>query len=685
VDASQVNFNIGVDTGGTFTDAFVADDSGGHWTAKVPTTPHDLTVCFSDAIEASAEAVGLARHDLLRRTAVIRFSSTIATNTALTRSGPKLGLLVTAADRHGMYGLAGTAAGATLAQFIEPDMITGIAEELSPAGEVLLSPSADEVVAAVRDLLERGARLLVVCLRHSAVNPVNEAAVARIIDASYPRHYLGAVPTLLSTDVSVVTDDADRLTAAVINGYLHRRLATSLYKAEDDLRARGLARPLLIVTADGSVARVAKTRALATYQSGPAAGVHGGALLARAYGLGAALTADVGGTSTDFGLVMAGRPVRRQRVDVAGLEVAQPSVELHSIALGGGSVVAVRDGAITIGPGSTGAAPGPACFGLGGTDATPTDAWLVLGYLDPANYLGGRRRLFPDLAAEALTRTVAAPLGLTAEEAALAVAETAAQAAADGVRQMLARPAVRDVAGGDVAGGDVAGGAAAGRPTGELALICYGGGGGCLLPAVAARAGLGPVFMPALGPVFSAFGVSTFDVEHSYQARMTAGQLSDGGLDALIAAAKRDARGEGFDPAEARMAVSVLRDDGTALAAGLETGQVAAAIGRIGLAADQPVLALLRASCVVRKPGLPGLSGRAESGASPASAQTGQRSVLLPGGRSEVPVYTRDRLEAGHAMGGPCLIESGGSTCLVPAGIQCRIDQFGTAVLVPSA
>jgi N-methylhydantoinase A len=660
-------FNIGVDTGGTFTDAFIADDAGGSWTAKVPTTPHDLTVCFSDAIEASAQAVGVARHDLLRRTAVIRFSSTIATNTALTRSGPKLGLLVTAAGREELYGLAGTAAGARLAEFIEPDMITGIAEELSPDGEVLISPSPDEVIAAVRDLLERGARLLVVCLRHSAVNPAHEAAVGRIINASYPRHYLGAVPTLLSTDVSVIADDADRMAAAVVNGYLHRRLATSLYKAEDDLRAAGLARPLLIVTADGSVARVAKTRALDTYQSGPAAGVHGAALLARTYGLGSALTADVGGTSTDFGLVVAGQPVRRPRVDVGGLEIAQPSVELHSIALGGGSVVAVRDGAIAIGPDSAGAAPGPACFGLGGSDPTPTDAWLVLGYLDPANYLGGRRRLFPDLAAEALTRAVGDPLGLSAEQAALAVAEAAVQAAADGVAQMLARPAVQ---------AGLGPGSAAG-----LALISYGGGGGCLLPAVAARAGLGSVYLPALSPVFSAFGVSTFDVQHAYEARMPAGHLSDGGpVTALVAAARRDARGEGFDPEQARLTISVLGGDGTVLADGLEPGQVAAAVQRIGLAPDQPVLVRLRAICAVHQPGLP---SQAEADKAPplASAQTGKRSVLLPGGRRDVPVYARDRLRAGHALSGPCLIESSGSTYMTPAGTAGRIDHFGTAVL----
>jgi N-methylhydantoinase A len=644
-------FNIGVDTGGTFTDAFVADDAHGRWTVKVPTTPHDLTVCFSDAIEASAQAVGLARHDLLRRTAVIRFSSTIATNTALTRSGPKLGLLVT----------AGTTAEAKLLQFIEPDMITGIAEALSPDGEVLATPSPDEVIAAVRDLLERGARLLVVCLRHSAVNPANEVAVGRIINASYPRHYLGAVPTLLSTDVSVVADDAERMAAAVVNGYLHRRLATSLYKAEDDLRAAGLARPLLIVTADGSVARVAKTRALATYQSGPAAGVHGAALLARTYRLGAALTADVGGTSTDFGLVVAAQPVRRPRVDVGGLEIAQPSVELHSIALGGGSVVAVRDGAISIGPASAGAAPGPACFGLGGSDPTPTDAWLVLGYLDPANYLGGRRRLFPDLAADALVRVVGAPLGLSAEEAALAVAEAAVGAAAAGVAQMLARPAARA--------------ALRGVPAADLALISYGGGGGCLLPAVAARSGLGPVYLPALSPVFSAFGVSTFDVQHTYEARMPAGQLSDGGLDGLIAAARRDARGEGFDPDQAQFGLSVLGEDGSVLAENLEPAQAGGAAKLLGLAPDQAILARLRATCVVHKPGLPAAP---EGSATP---QTGRRPVLLPGGRGEVPVYARDRLRAGHALSGPCLIESSGSTYLIPAGMGGRIDQFGTAVL----
>jgi len=244
---------------------------------------------------------------------------------------------------------------------------------------------------------------------------------------------------------------------------------------------------------------------------------------------------------------------------------------------------------------------------------------------------------------------------------------------------MLARPAVRASIGGVSAA--------------DLALISYGGGGGCLLPAVAVQAGLGPVYLPVLSPVFSAFGVSTFDVQHAYEARMPAGQLSGAGLDpmgpmdptgpvaALVAAARRDARGEGFDPEQAQLVISVLAGDGTVVADGLEPGQVAAAVQRIGLAADQPVLVRLRATCAVHQPGLPRRAEVDGSGPPPA----GQRSVLLSAGRREVPVYARDRLRPGHALSGPCLVESSGSTYLIPAGMAGRVDHFGTAILAPGA
>lgn len=661
---AQGTYTIGIDTGGTFTDSLVADSTGQLWTVKVPTTPHDLTVCFADAIAQSAEAVGLEREEFLRRTSVIRFSSTIATNTALTRSGPKLGLIVTKGDETALYGAA---EGGAIFQFVPRDMVAGIDERVTEQGEVEREPDREELNRAVRALLERGARIVVVSLRNSSVNPANELAVLRIVGESYPRHYLGAVPTLLSTHVSSVADDAGRTGAAVVNAYMHKRLATSLYKAEDDLRRSGFGRPMLVVTADGTVNRVAKTRALFTYQSGPAAGVHASALLSGVYGIGTAVTADVGGTSTDLSVVIGARPVRRRRIDVGGLEVAQSSVELHSIALGGGSICSIREGAVVVGPESAAGAPGPASFGLGGRDATPTDAWLVLGYLDPNYYLGGRRKLDPDLAREAIEERIAGPLGVGVEEAALAITKAAETAVAEAV-QSLARGASEAGSGGAF-------------DLGESALIAYGGGGGILLPSMAKRAGIPRTFLSSLSPVFSAFGVSTFDVRHRYEGRA----LLDGdpelreAIDPLLAAARRDIRGEGFEPDAARIEASLLTETGETLVEEVPLADFGERVAELATPTGTRVVVSLSATCEVPKPGLP--ADESDAGSDPSESESGRREVVLPGGRVTVPVYARGRLRAGHVVRGPALIESAGSTYLIPPDTECAIDRSGTAVV----
>jgi N-methylhydantoinase A len=656
-------FTIGIDTGGTFTDAFIADDDGRHWTVKVPTTPHDLTVCFADAIGRSAEATGLGREELLRQAAVIRFSSTIGTNTILTRSGPKVGLIVTRGEESSLYGAAD---GGALWRFIPPEMVAGIDEGVDTAGRVTRAPSSEEVNLRARDLLERGARILVVSLRNATRNPGNESFVLRTIYESYPRHYLGAVPTLLSTHVSAVADDAGRTSAAVLNAYMHRKLATSLYKAEDDLRRNGFRHPLLVVTTDGSVNRVAKTRALSTYQSGPAAGVHGSSLLAATYDVDAALTADVGGTSSDLGLIARRHPIDRPRLVIGEIEVPQRSVELFSIALGGGSVCSVASGELTVGPESAAAAPGPASFGLGGRDATPTDAWLVLGYLDPDYYLGGRRRLMPDLARRALDERIGQPLGLATDEAALAVKDATERTLARGIEEMLSRPAGRDSFGG--------------RALGEIALVAYGGGGGILLPSVAQALGMQRVFLSGLSPVFSAFGVSTFHIEHRYEARVALNgeTAKERSLKPLLEAARRDVRGEGFDPDTATLSVDIIDESGDTLIQGISPDEVAAALGRLA-SSDGSVILSLSATCQVSTPGLP--EEPAGAGSDPSEAQSGTRPILLASGSASVPVYARDRLRAGHRLEGPCLVESAGSTYLIPDGMACEIDRFTTAIV----
>ncbi len=656
----MTGYLIGIDTGGTYTDAFLAAGRDRHWTVKVPTTPHDLTVCFAEAIAGCAEAAGLDVATLLRGTAVIRFSSTIGTNTILTRAGPKLGLLVTRGAEASLYGAA---ADGRIFEFIRPEMVAGVDERTGADGRVERAPDPEQASAAARALLERGARMLVVALAGSTVNPANERAVFAAISASYPRHYLGAVPTLLSVQVSADADDASRTAAAVVNAYMHPQLARSLYRAEDDLRRRGLRRPLLVVGADGSVTRVAKTRALSTYQSGPASGVQAGALLAAACGIDAAVTADVGGTSTDLSVVARGRPAYSRFVDIVGLAIPQPSVDVVSLALGGGSVCHADSGTLTVGPQSAGAVPGPACFGLGGQDPTPTDAWLVLGYLGARHYLGGRRRLRPDAAATALAERIGSRLGMDACTAARAVADAAEQAATSAIGDLLAAPAARS---------------AFGSSNGSMALIGYGGGSGILLPAVARRLGLRATYLPGLAPVFSAFGAATLDVHHRYQARLPGQADGSAGLaDRLAREAERDVRSEGLDPCSALVSISRLDNPGEPLASDLRLPGLAAELARLRLPAGTAIL--VTATCEVAKPALPAVPTAASP--DPGDAQLGRREVMTADGRAAAPVYDGERLRAGHRLTGPAVVERGGTTALIPAGMACEIDRFGTAIV----
>ncbi len=648
-------YTIGIDTGGTFTDAFVADGEGRHWAVKVPTTPHDLTVCFADAIARCAEAVGIGLPLLLRHSDVIRFSSTIGTNTILTRSGPKLGLIVTRGEEAALYGAA---EGGRIFEFLSPAMVRGIDEAVAASGDVVRAVDSRQVDEAVRELLELGARLIVVSLRNATINPSNERAVGRAIDGGYPRHYLGAVPTLLSTQVSAVAADASRTASAVVNAYTHKQLSRSLYKAEDDLRASGFRHPLLVVTGDGAVTRVSKTRALSTYQSGPAAGVHASAFLATESGLTSAITADVGGTSTDIGLVAGGRPLTAQRIAVGGLEVARPSVEVFSIALGGGSIARVEGSEVAVGPMSAGSVPGPASFGLGGREPTPTDAWLLLGYLSPGFYLGGRRRLRPELAERAVRERIAEPLGRSVEEAALALAAAAEAAAAHGIEAVLDRPGV----------------AAALNGSRRPALVAYGGGGGILLPPVAAALGIERTLLSVHAPVFSAFGVSNLDVRHRYEARLD-GQAFEETVDLLVVEATRDLRGEGFEPAEAKLSVQLL-GAGEVLVDEVHPSELREKIAALNLGEDSAAVISLSATCEVNKPGLPQAAG-----AGVAAAAREERDVLTPGGRVKVPVYDGDALLPGQRLRGPALLETERTTSFVPEQMTAEIDKFKTAVL----
>jgi N-methylhydantoinase A/oxoprolinase/acetone carboxylase beta subunit len=377
-------YTVDIDTGGTMTDGLVSDGTS-LVTAKVDTTPHDLTVSFREVLVDAARRLGFG-DDLgafLDEVSIVRWTTTITSNTLAERKGAKLGLLVRRGSERSLYGDGPSPAVGSL---VAERNVIGLGSDAD--GQAVLD--------GVRRLLEDGARRICVSLDRFPETG-REQAVKRVIEAQYPDHYLGAVPVLLGSEMAEVDDAATRTHCALINAYVHSRLASSLFKAEDQLRYDdGWGGALLIGHSNGGVARVGKTKAVDTIESGPVFGTHAAAWYAQRYG------------------------------DVFGIPVRLPLAMMRSAPLGGGSV-ARPDGAggVALGPDSMGAAPGPACYGLGGDQATLTDALLLLGHLDPAGFLGGRRRLDAGRARAVLEGRVAEPLGASVDDAARRIADAA--------------------------------------------------------------------------------------------------------------------------------------------------------------------------------------------------------------------------------------------------------------------
>ena len=317
-----MKFTIDIDTGGTFTDGFFTTD-GQVRKIKVDTTPHDLTVCFSTCIEEGAKSFGVSLPEMLSNTEVVRFASTIGSNTMITRSGPKIGLVVTQGFEDSLYGRGEH--GESLFDFIlSPAMVQGIGEEVDAAGKVKKAPGENEVKAVTKQLLQRGARMIVVSLLGATRNGSNEKRVREIVSATYPSHFLGAVPLLLSSEVSASASDVLRTNTAVVNAYLHQAMARFLYKADDYLRKNGYPKPMLVAHCGGGTARVAKTTAVQTWGAGPAAGLAGAASIGRLYGIKHAVLVDVGGTTTDIGLVSNGSYSYSYHPEIEGVK-SQPA------------------------------------------------------------------------------------------------------------------------------------------------------------------------------------------------------------------------------------------------------------------------------------------------------------------------------------------------------------------------
>jgi N-methylhydantoinase A/oxoprolinase/acetone carboxylase beta subunit len=652
-------YTVDIDTGGTMTDGLVWDGTT-MITVKVDTTPHDLVVSFRELLGEAARQLG---HGDLRafldEVSLIRWSSTITSNALAERKGATLGLLVRPGSERSLYGDGPSPAVGTL-----------VAER----NVVGVDPDADgqAVLEAVRRLLEDGARRICVSL-DSFPATHQEQAVKRIVETQYRDHYLGSVPVLLASEMAQVDDAPTRTHYALINAYVHSQLATALFKAEDLLRYdEGWGGALLVGHTDGGVARVGKTKAVDTIESGPVFGTHAAAWYARRYGLDRVVCLDVGGTTAKASVVEAGQPRYTRDGSLFGIPVRVPLALLRSAPLGGGSLVRPDGrGGVSLGPESMGAAPGPACYGLGGDQATLTDAFLVLGYLDPAGFLGGRRTLDVEAARAALETRVAGPLGVSVDETTRRIADAAVGTVAELVGSTISR---------------------AGIDPGEAVLFAYGGNGGLFAAPVAERLSIPGARVFGLGPVLSAFGSAVSDVVHVYERSL--GVTAGAGRDAVTAAAgdmtaagRRDLAGEGFDPDEAETEVELdVRDGGIyRTVRGASAAEASAALD--DAAHVDVVRVRVRRHLETCEPPLRAAStGQASTDpADPDGAEPAQRTLLLgDGGTARVPVYDWAGLVPGRRVDGPALTAGGSMTCLIPPGWVLDVDDLGDAALRPA-
>jgi N-methylhydantoinase A len=663
---------VDIDVGGTLTDGMFIRD-GAVSCVKVDTTPHDLTVCLFDCLTQGATQLGFPDVDtLLEKVDLIRWSTTISSNVLAEQRGPRLGLIVSRGHESDLYG--GMLRSPLLDRLVSNGNVIGV-DATTPDGEIM---------QAARGLLETGVRRICVSLQDADRSPEPEIRIKRVIEQQYPDHFLGSVPVLAGSDISRGADDRTRTCCALINAYTHGALAATLFKAEDELRDTHRYQGAFFVShINGGVAGIAKTKAIDTMESGPILGIHAASYVAKELGLSDVIALDVGGTTAKVSLLRNGEPLFRKPTDFFGIPVGLSLPYLRSVALGGGSVVRpTGPGAnptVTLGPDSMASFPGPACYGLGGDQATLTDAFVAAGLVNPDYFLGGTKPLDRELSRRAIQERVAEALHVSLEQACNAVIDRAFQTVADVISQ-----AQRELR----------------ADFSQHTLFAYGGNGGLFACGVAERVGVNSVYLFRFGPVFSAFGSSVSDIAHVYERALYLSSLDENALACIRAAlaemkaeGAKDLFGEGLNPTDVsytaelevssrgRAASTVAMPDSELRSLNAAMFQINAALYSSSLPQPENFgIDLVRLQ--IRKP-MPKLSPvklpwrSAES----AHARKEARGATWGSKAGSAEIYRWESLQPGNRLEGCAVLEGANSTYFVPEGWRLEIDAYGNAKL----
>jgi N-methylhydantoinase A/oxoprolinase/acetone carboxylase beta subunit len=483
---------IGIDIGGTFTDIVCRQAGGSVRIRKIPTTRGDPSKAVLAALELARTEWGVAPDTITRFT----HGTTVATNAVLERKGARIGLITTEGFkdvleigrqmRHQMYDLV---LRPETPVFLAPGRFRKeVRERVDANGNVLTPLDEASVAQAIAELLALDVKAIAVSLVFSFLNPTHERRIREMI----PAH----IPVSLSSDVDPAFREYERTCVTAFDAYIKPVVADYLANLEAGIAKAGVGVPLQVMQSRGGLASstIARQRPVRLFLSGPAAGVAGGLQAGKIAGFEDLITVDIGGTSCDIALITGNEPLIRHEGLIDGYTVRVPMVDVTAIGSGGGSI-AWLDGAgsLKVGPHSAGSEPGPACLGRGGTLPTVTDASVVLGYIDPANFAGGTLTLRPDLAHEAIRTTIAEPLGMTVDEAALGIHRVVNAQMAEAIRLVSIGRGI--------------------DPRG-YALLPLGGGGPMHACALAEELGIAAIVIPPYPGVLSAAGLLGAPVEH---------------------------------------------------------------------------------------------------------------------------------------------------------------------------
>ncbi len=675
------DLRIGVDIGGTFTDVVVRRPGAPSRIMKIPTTRSDPSIAVLEALKRMQAEWQLAPQDVLR----FVHGTTVATNAVLERKGAKVGVITTEGFRdvleigrqmrHQMYQLALDPETPT---FLAPGhMRHEVPERISATGEVLKPLDEAAVAVAADALVMAGAKAIAVVFLFSFLDDTHEKRAREIILRRHPDVFVS-----LSSEVDPAFREYERTVVTAFDAYVKPVVDRYLANLDSGLLSASVPAPLQIMQSRGGIAgsRTARLRPVRLFLSGPAAGVIGAKMAAEIAGMRDLITVDVGGTSCDIALIEDGTPALRSEGLIDGYPVRVGTVDVNSIGSGGGSIAWLDvAGGLRVGPQSAGSEPGPACYGRGGTEATVTDASIVLGYLDPDYFAGGKLKLKTELARDAVAR-IADRLNLAVEQAALGIHRILNAQMAEGIRLVSIRQ---------------------GHDPRRFTLLPLGGGGALHACALAEELGITRVLVPRHPGVLSAAGLLAAPTEHEASTALPRreeefdlGEVKRSlhALDLRCGALMKDEKAE-------RGAISVRYfadvcyagqgyhlevpfDPDSADSFGALTGAFYAAHDRTYGYAPKAPIRLVNLRSVHTAAGLEKLQ---EDDWMPAAREPLIRHarILLPDQPApvEAAVYDRAALKAGDTFEGAAIVEQDDTTTLVTPGWCGRVDPHGNLVL----